>query len=107
MATVRCCCHVDDLVIGLLALLDSPRAITGPVDLGNPQETGMADLARRILALTGSDSALIRAPLPADDPRQRCPDITLAHTLFGWQPRIGLETGLQRTIDRFRARLRR
>lgn len=102
----RSFCHVDDLVTGLLALLDSPRAVTGPINLGNPQETSMADLARRILALTGSDSALISAPLPADDPRQRCPDITLAHDLLGWQPRIGLETGLERSIDWFRARLR-
>jgi UDP-glucuronate decarboxylase len=65
----------------------------------------MADLAQRLLTLTGSASQLIRAPLPADAPRQRCSDITLARSLFGWQPRIPLETGLQRTIDWFRTRL--
>ncbi len=101
----RSFCHVDDLVAGLLALLDSPREVMGPVNLGNPQETSMAALGHRILALTGSDSALIRAPLPGDDPRQRCPDITLATNLLGWRPRIGLETGLQHTIDWFRTRL--
>ena len=102
----RSFCHVDDMVAGLIALLDSPRGVTGPVNLGNPQETSMADLARRIISLSGSHARLITAPLPADDPRQRCPDISLAHDLLGWQPHIPIETGLVRTIDWFKNRLK-
>lgn len=104
-AQTRSFCHADDMVGGLMALLDSPRSIAGPVNLGNPQETSMAGLARRIIALTGSASRLVTAELPADDPRQRCPDISLAHDLLGWQPQIPIETGLLRTIDWFRNRL--
>jgi len=75
--------------------------VTGPVNLGNPQETSVAELAEMIIALTGSRSAIIRRPLPVDDPVQRCPDITLATTLLAWQPATPLADGLARTITYF------
>ncbi|MCU0840231.1 MAG: SDR family oxidoreductase [Thiobacillaceae bacterium] len=99
----RSFCYVDDLVDGLIRLMDSPDACIGPVNLGNPEECSVRELAERILALTGSASALTFKPLPEDDPRQRCPDIALARQMLGWQPATGLEDGLARTIAYFRA----
>ena len=75
--------------------------MTGPVNMGNPHEIPVRELAERIIALTGSDSEIVFRPLPQDDPTQRCPDITLARTLLGWQPTVGLDEGLQRTIAYF------
>lgn len=95
----RSFCYVDDLVQGILALLDSD--LVGPVNLGNPHEMTMLDLAQTVLELTGSKSKLTFLPLPADDPIQRLPDIHLANTSLGWSPRIHLRDGLQRTIDWF------
>jgi UDP-glucuronate decarboxylase len=101
----RSFCFVEDLVEGLLLLMESPEDFTGPVNLGNPVETTMADLARRILDLTGSKSTLEFKPLPEDDPRKRLPDITLARERLGWEPVVSLEEGLKRTIGYFEERL--
>jgi UDP-glucuronate decarboxylase len=101
----RSFCFVDDLVDGLVRLMDSAEDVTGPVNLGNPAEFSMAELADRVIALTGSGSEIAFAPLPADDPRQRQPDIGRARELLGWQPAIALDEGLKRTIDDFQSRL--
>jgi UDP-glucuronate decarboxylase len=101
----RSFCYVSDLVDGLMRLMDAPDEVTGPVNLGNPAETSILDLARRIVRMTGSSSQVELRPLPADDPMQRCPDIARARSLLGWQPRVPLPTGLRRTIDHFRATL--
>jgi UDP-glucuronate decarboxylase len=98
----RAFCYVDDLIEGLVRMMASPREITGPLNIGNPHEIPIRELAERVLALTGSRSRLIHRPLPEDDPIQRCPDITKARTLLGWEPRVPLEEGLSRTIAYFR-----
>ena len=98
----RSFCYVDDLVRGFLLLMDSADGITGPVNMGNPGEFTMLELAQKVIALTESKSKLVHEPLPADDPKQRKPDITLAGKLFGWRPEIPLEEGLGRTIEYFR-----
>jgi len=98
----RAFCYVDDLIEGLVRMMASPREITGPLNIGNPHEIPIRELAERVLALTGSRSRLIHRPLPEDDPIQRCPDITKARTLLGWAPRVPLEEGLSRTIAYFR-----
>ncbi|WP_426958910.1 UDP-glucuronic acid decarboxylase family protein [Muricoccus radiodurans] len=97
----RSFCYVDDLIEGFVRLMDAPDAVTGPVNLGNPHEITVAELARHILDITGSRSELIRRPLPADDPMQRCPDITQARTALNWEPRVPLREGLTRTIAYF------
>jgi len=97
----RAFCFVDDLIEGFLRLMAAPDHVTGPVNLGNPQETSVAELADMIIALTGSRSTVIRRPLPVDDPVQRCPDITLATTLLAWRPATPLADGLTRTIAYF------
>jgi len=99
----RSFCYVDDMIAGFLALMGTGPDICGPVNLGNPGEFTIRELAERVIALTGSRSPLVHKPLPEDDPRQRQPDITLARTLFGWQPTIQLEEGLRRTIGYFDA----
>jgi UDP-glucuronate decarboxylase len=101
----RSFCYVEDLVEGLVRLMESPEDFTGPVNLGNPVETTMADLARRILDLTGSKSTLEFKPLPEDDPRKRLPDITLARERLGWEPVVSLVEGLKNTIGYFGERL--
>jgi len=101
----RSFCYVDDLIEGFLRLMGTDDTVTGPVNLGNPGEFTMLELAETVLRLIGSKSKLIHLPLPADDPRQRQPDITLAKAKLGWAPKVPLEQGLQRTIDYFRARL--
>jgi UDP-glucuronate decarboxylase len=97
----RSFCYVDDLVEGLIRLMDTPDDITGPVNLGNPVELPMRALAEKVIALTGSASSVTTMPLPEDDPMQRCPDIGLARRLLGWEPAVGLEAGLARTIAYF------
>jgi UDP-glucuronate decarboxylase len=99
----RSFCYVADLVRGLVALMDTPDDRTGPVNLGNPDELTVRELADTIVAMTGSNSELRTEPLPADDPRQRRPDITQARELLDWAPDTPLEQGLQRTIDYFRS----
>jgi len=88
-------------VAGLVALMESPDEVTGPVNLGNPHEFTIRELAELVLELTGSRSRLSYAPLPADDPRQRQPDIRLARELLGWQPTVALRDGLLSTIEYF------
>jgi UDP-glucuronate decarboxylase len=99
----RSFCYVDDTVEGLLRMMDAE--VEGPLNIGNPTEHTVLALAERVLELTGSDSPLERRPLPADDPHRRRPDISRAQHHLGWQPRIGLDEGLARTIDYFRREL--
>lgn len=101
-AQTRSFCYVDDLVEGLIRLMATPGDFTGPVNLGNPNEFTIRELAERVLALTGSTSRLVECPLPQDDPRQRRPDIALARQALGWQPGVELADGLPRTIAYFR-----
>lgn len=98
----RSFCYVDDLIRGFLCLMDSDDEVTGPVNLGNPGEFTMLELARKVVEKTGSSSKLVFKPLPKDDPKQRRPDISLAGKLFGWKPEIMLDEGLDRTIEYFR-----
>jgi nucleoside-diphosphate-sugar epimerase len=96
----RSFCYVDDEVRGFLALLDSD--VVGPVNIGNPTEFTIAELAETVRRVTGSSSPIVYEPLPVDDPTQRQPDITRATSLLGWKPEIDLETGIARTTDYFR-----
>lgn len=99
----RSFCYVDDLINGMIRAMALPDSFTGPVNLGNPTEYSVRELAETVVRLAGSSSRIIRArPLPADDPVQRCPDITMAQRELGWSPTTGLEAGLRRTIDWFR-----
>ena len=98
----RSFCYVDDLVRGLMALMASPAGITGPINLGNPGEFTMLELAQAVIELTGSKSELVFLPLPQDDPRQRQPDITRAREQLGWDISVPLRDGLVKTIDYFR-----
>jgi len=101
-AQTRSFCYVDDMIEGFVRLMDSPKEFTGPVNLGNPGEFTVAQLAEMVLEMTGSKSEIINKPLPADDPRQRQPDISLANKALGWEPKVQLVEGLGRTIDYFR-----
>ena len=101
----RSFCYVDDLVAGLIRLMATPAEITGPVNLGNPEEISIRDLARRVIDLTGSRSQLVSQPQVLDDPLQRQPDIEMARSLLDWQPQVALDEGLARTIRDFSARL--
>jgi UDP-glucuronate decarboxylase len=98
----RSFCYVDDLIDALMRMMDSPAGFTGPVNIGNPSEFTMLQLAEEVLRLTGSSSKLVFKPLPADDPRQRQPDISLAKKALGWAPKVALEDGLRETIAYFR-----
>jgi UDP-glucuronate decarboxylase len=97
----RAFCYVDDLVEGFLRMMNAPDDITGPMNLGNPVEMSVAELAELVIDLTGSRSRIVHRPLPVDDPIQRCPDISQASALLGWKPRTALRQGLQRTIGYF------
>jgi len=97
----RSFCYVDDLIEGFVRLMASPSDVTGPVNLGNPGEFTILELAERVIALTGSGSRIVHRSLPEDDPKQRRPDITRASTVLGWEPKISLEDGLRRTIPYF------
>ena len=103
----RAFCFVSDLVEGFLRLMDTPDDVTGPVNIGNPHEIPVRELAERIIRLTHSKSTIVYRPLPQDDPTQRCPDITLARKLLAWEPTVGLDEGLKRTIAYFAALLTR
>ncbi|MFZ1956401.1 MAG: UDP-glucuronic acid decarboxylase family protein [Desulfobacterales bacterium] len=98
----RSFCFVDDLIDGLFRLMNSPDDFTGPVNIGNPGEYTILELADKIITLTGAKSTVVYKPLPQDDPLQRKPDITLAREKLGWNPVTDLENGLQRTIDYFK-----
>ena len=95
--------YIDDLIEGLLALMNSPDEVTGPINLGNPGEFTIAELAALVIEQTGSTGGIEHLPLPQDDPVRRQPDISRARTLLGWEPHIPLEEGLERTIAYFRA----
>jgi len=98
----RSFCYVDDLIDGLFRMMNNSHAFTGPVNLGNPHEFTILELAEKVIRLTGSHSKIVFKPLPTDDPTQRRPDIELARHNLGWQPAIELEEGLRRTIDYFK-----
>ncbi len=97
----RSFCYVDDLVDGLVRMMESPDGVTGPINLGNPGEFTIRELAEAVIDLTGSRSNMVNKPLPQDDPRQRQPDITRAKTALGWEPTIALRDGLEKTIAYF------
>ena len=99
----RSFCYVTDLVDGILRLMDSTT--NEPVNIGNPHEITIEQIARTIIALVGATSTVVYRPLPIDDPRQRRPDITRARTLLAWEPKVGLEEGLLKTVDYFKAKL--
>jgi UDP-glucuronate decarboxylase len=101
----RSFCYVDDLIGGFLKLMQMPPEVSGPVNLGNPNECTVRELAELVIRMTGSRSELVFKPLPIDDPRQRCPDILLAEQQLGWSPDISLENGLAVTIASFKAEL--
>ncbi|MBI3562313.1 MAG: SDR family oxidoreductase [Gammaproteobacteria bacterium] len=97
----RSFCYVDDMIEAFVRLMNSPDDFTGPVNVGNPGEFTIRELAEKVIVLTGSKSKVINKPLPSDDPRQRQPDITLARSRLGWEPKITLEKGLPKTIQYF------
>jgi len=101
----RSFCYVDDLMNAMMAMMDTPEGFTGPVNVGNPGEFTMLELAQLVIRLTGARSRLVFRPLPQDDPRQRKPDITLARKELGWQPAVDLEEGIRKTIEYFKGLL--
>jgi len=103
----RSFCFVADLIEGFIRLMATPKNLVGPINLGNPTEFTILELAEKVIALTGSRSKLVRLPLPADDPRQRCPDIARARATLQWEPKVGLEAGLRKTISYFDKLLQR
>ncbi len=104
-AQTRSFCYVDDLVDGMVKMMGSPQGFTGPVNLGNPGEFQIRELAEMIIRLTGSSSKIDYRPLPMDDPKRRQPDITLAKENLGWEPKVKVEDGLKKTIEYFRERI--
>jgi UDP-glucuronate decarboxylase len=103
----RSFCYVEDLVDGLVRLMESPAAVTGPINLGNPSEFTVGELAELVIDLTGSASKLAYRPLPSDDPLQRCPDISRAREVLDWEPRVALREGLMKTIQYFEELIRK
>ncbi|HLF32482.1 MAG TPA: UDP-glucuronic acid decarboxylase family protein [Xanthomonadales bacterium] len=101
----RSFCYVDDLVEGLMRLMESDPEVTGPINLGNPGEFSIKELAEKVVAQVGSSSRIVNQPLPQDDPAQRQPDITRAREVLGWEPKVALDQGLVRTVEYFRASL--
>jgi UDP-glucuronate decarboxylase len=102
-AQTRAFCYVDDLIDGLIRLMGTAGHVTGPVNIGNPEEISVVRLAERVIALTGSAARIVYRDLPRDDPFQRCPDIALARALLGWTPKVQLDEGLASTIAYFKA----
>jgi UDP-glucuronate decarboxylase len=101
----RSFCYIDDLVDGMLKMMDSGTEVVGPINMGNPREMTIIELADRVLTLVGGKSKLVFKPLPGDDPKQRQPDISIAKSTLGWEPKVSLDDGLARTIDYFRQQL--
>ncbi len=97
----RSFCYVDELIEAFILLMATPDHVTGPINMGNPDEFTIAELAQKVIDLTGSRSKVVHEPLPEDDPAQRRPDISLAKETLGWEPRVGLEDGLKKTIAYF------
>jgi UDP-glucuronate decarboxylase len=106
-AQTRSFCYVDDLIDGFMRFMDTPDDVTGPMNMGNPGEFTIAELADLVLEITSSKSEIVRKPLPSDDPTQRCPDISFAKEALGWEPKIALREGLEKTIEYFEGALRR
>jgi UDP-glucuronate decarboxylase len=102
----RSFCYVDDLIEGFIRLMNTPDDFTGPVNLGNPREFTIRELAEQVIAFTGSKSKIVLKPLPSDDPMQRCPDISLAKQRLGWEPTVQLRDGLDKTVAYFNQLLR-
>jgi UDP-glucuronate decarboxylase len=98
----RSFCYVDDLIEGILRLMDAEDDVTGPINLGNPCEFSILELAEKVIEMTGSQSKIVHSPLPTDDPKQRCPDISRAYDALGWEPTVALSDGLEQTIRHFR-----
>jgi len=103
----RSFCYVSDLIEGMVRLMESPAGVTGPVNIGNPAEMTIRELAEKVVAMTGSRSEIVNRPLPQDDPMQRCPDITLARSVLGWEQKVQLDEGLAATVAYFREVLAR
>ena len=103
----RSFCYVDVLIDGFLRFMDTPEDIPGPVNLGNPAEFTIAELAELVIDITSSKSEIVREPLPSDDPTQRCPDISFAKEALGWEPKVPLREGLLKTVEYFEDVLRR
>jgi UDP-glucuronate decarboxylase len=102
----RCFCYVDDQIEAWIRFMNTRDDLTGPINLGNPQETTMLELAQTIIDLTSSRSRVVKKPLPSDDPKRRRPDITLAEKELGWRPQVPLKDGLAKTIAYFDSLLR-
>jgi UDP-glucuronate decarboxylase len=100
----RSFCYVDDLIEVIVRFMNSPNEVSGPINIGNPVEFRVIDLAKEVLRMTGSTSSILFAPLPSDDPRQRKPDISKAKQLLGWEPKVSLQEGLQATIEYFQSK---
>lgn len=98
----RAFCYVDEMIDGFIRLMAAPDDVSGPVNLGNPQETSVLKLAEKVVTMTGSTSKIVFKPCPSDDPKQRLPDIALARSTLGWHPTIGLDEGLESTIAYFK-----
>ena len=101
-AQTRSFCFVDDLIDGLIRMMNAPDNFIGPVNIGNPNEFSIRELASQVISLTGSTSKIVHLPLPQDDPLQRQPNIDLAKEQLGWEPKIQLREGLERTIEYFK-----
>ena len=97
--------YVTDLIEGMIRMMNSDDDFTGPVNIGNPGEFTMLELAEKVIAMTGSKSKIVFRPLPSDDPKMRKPDIALAKAKLNWEPKVGLDEGLKETIDYFKSRL--
>jgi len=97
----RSFCYVDDLIVGMISLMNSPKDVIGPINIGNPNEFSISELVSEVISLTNSKSKVVELPLPEDDPRQRQPDITKAKNILGWAPSVQLEEGLKKTIEYF------
>jgi UDP-glucuronate decarboxylase len=98
----RAFCYVDDLIEGFIRIMNTGSDVTGPINIGNPHEIPVSELAARVIRITGSTSRIVHRPLPQDDPLQRCPDITLANSVLGWKPSVALDDGLAKTAAYFR-----
>ena len=101
----RSFCYVDDLIDAMIAVMETPDDVTGPVNIGNPEEYEIGELARLVTEMTGTRAPIEHRPIPHDDPRRRCPDISLMHGLTGWSPKVPLRLGLERTIEYFRGEM--
>ena len=96
-------CYVDDLIDGMIRLMNTDPQVTGPINIGNPVEFTILELAKQVISMVDSGSAIVTKPLPSDDPKQRKPDIALARSVLDWEPKVALHEGLKPTVDYFRS----